>query len=69
MTLYYSQENIDGIDNGRDIGLTLPGWYFWNETESYAYGPYESKEIAEEDLTKYNDILNGSNSIQTHEGK
>ena len=28
-------------------------WYFWNETWSDKYGPYESEEEAEEKLKEY----------------
>lgn len=28
-------------------------WYFWDETELYAYGPYDTEELAKADMTEY----------------
>lgn len=35
-------------DRNFDYGFNGAGWYFWDETEAYCYGPYESAEIAEQ---------------------
>ena len=34
-------------------GGTSPGWYFWDETQAYRYGPYESEEEANKQLDRY----------------
>lgn len=40
-----------------DSGWRGSGWYFWDENESYCYGPYESAEKAKDELYKYNKRL------------
>ncbi len=37
---YYTQEEIDTCDHKEFCGLTTAGWYFWDETEAGAHGPY-----------------------------
>lgn len=29
------------------------GWYFWNETQTFAYGPYPTIAIAKEKMKEY----------------
>ncbi len=41
------------FDNWELAGYTSPGWYFWDETQSGCYGPYESEEIAIKNLEDY----------------
>ena len=37
-----------------DVFLASDGkWYFWDETELYDYGPYDTREEAEADRVKY----------------
>ena len=31
----------------------LPGWYFWDETWIFKYGPYDTREEAVEALENY----------------
>lgn len=38
-------------------GYSLPGWYFWDETQAHCYGPYESKTRAQSELTRYAVLL------------
>lgn len=33
--------------------LMLPGWYFWDETWAYSYGPFETEEEARTKLNAY----------------
>ena len=35
-------------------------WYFWDETETWDYGPYASKRIAEDALALYYKQLIGN---------
>ena len=34
-------------------------WFFWDETWSDRYGPFETQEIAQEECTKYDNSLDG----------
>lgn len=34
-------------------GWNGPGWYFWDESEAYCHGPYESQEAANNKLHEY----------------
>lgn len=34
-------------------GFTKPGWYFWDETQAYCHGPYETREEAEASIKEY----------------
>jgi hypothetical protein len=43
-------------------GYSGVGWYFWDESETYAYGPYTSKEMAAKGMQKYARSLNDVNS-------
>ena len=36
-----------------DIGYTTSGYYFWDETEAYVVGPYETAEKAEVARSEY----------------
>ena len=36
-----------------EIHKEVDGWYFWDETWGYRYGPYKSKKECEIKLTKY----------------
>lgn len=46
-------ENPDGTGGG-------PGWYFWDETEAYAYGPYPTRRRAKRMLEGYARELNAT---------
>jgi len=37
----------------RERGLSTEGWYFWDETNAFAYGPFKTESIAEEALDRY----------------
>lgn len=39
------------------IGWAGPGWYFWDETDAYAMGPYCSAEKATEEMGAYFEYL------------
>ena len=43
-------------------GYTLPGWYFWDETESQCYGPFLSETRAKEEQVKYFEYITRSAS-------
>lgn len=50
---YYGSIGI-AMAEDRDLnGLTTPGWYFWDETWSYAYGPHETREAASKACAEY----------------
>lgn len=34
-------------------GYSGPGWYFWDESETFAYGPYESEDLASRAMDVY----------------
>lgn len=34
-------------------GYRGPGWYFWDETDAYCYGPYVAEIIASKALDEY----------------
>lgn len=36
-----------------DCGWNGPGWYFWDETGAYCYGPYGSAQEANEACSRY----------------
>lgn len=33
---------IDSVEDADLCGFTTPGYYFWDETQSQCYGPYET---------------------------
>ncbi len=36
-----------------DLGYRGKGWYFWDEIQTYMYGPYKSFAEASEELHEY----------------
>ena len=34
-------------------GYTIPGWYFWDETLTHCYGPYDTQEDAKKAFKEY----------------
>lgn len=34
-------------------GWAGSGWYFWDETDAYCHGPFESELIASNEMTAY----------------
>jgi hypothetical protein len=38
-------------------GYTNPGWYFWDETESYCHGPYINYQETVGAMSKYAETL------------
>lgn len=56
----YIMELDEEIAESRGVhawGYQGPGWYFWDETEAYCYGPYKSEKAAEIALNKYAEKL------------
>ena len=49
---FISQERTN--EEGRVFPI---GWYFYNETWSYSYGPYPTKEKCQQELIKYAENL------------
>jgi hypothetical protein len=45
---YYTCEESENLH-----GVNGAGWYFWNETWSDCYGPYDTEEEAKEELNRY----------------
>ena len=42
------------FDNAVERGYNGVGWYFWDEADGqYCYGPYNTKEIAEQKMKEY----------------
>lgn len=58
----YTQDDIDRSE--RDFrefaGLSLAGWYFWDETEAYAHGPFGTEDEAISALNVYAEQLNST---------
>lgn len=50
---YITAAIIRSMEDKRQSGVTKPGWYFWDETDTYAYGPYSSSEEAYKQLCEY----------------
>ena len=50
---YINEEGNDLIGSG----YTTPGYYFYDETEAYCYGPYTTPEIASKMLIEYGNHL------------
>lgn len=44
--------------DGVDCGWNGIGWYFWDETEAWCHGPYESASVAKLKLSEYVNELN-----------
>lgn len=40
-----------------DLEPSEPGWYFWDETEAFAYGPYDDREAAVKAMGEYAETL------------
>lgn len=34
-------------------GYSVPGWYFWDETEAYCQGPFQDRDEASRKLDEY----------------
>jgi len=49
--LFINPSDGSYVPNG--WGWDGPGWYFWDETQAYCHGPYESAKLAKEGLVKY----------------
>jgi hypothetical protein len=49
--IYYTQKEIDSEEI--ETGRTTEGWYFWDETEAYAYGPYITEEVCKTKRDEY----------------
>lgn len=48
----------EGGDSSYDWGWRGPGWYYWDETWSWAAGPYATREAAAAALRTYaTDVL------------
>lgn len=41
------QHLLHNFEDAELVGWEGPGWYFWDETEAYCYGPYRTKQEAE----------------------
>jgi hypothetical protein len=50
-------EYLDEFEDGGRAGWRGLGWYFWDETEAYCYGPFQDRVLAEEALKKYIETL------------
>ena len=46
-----SQEEVNQFDKA--IGVTAPGWYFYDESWAYAHGPFSCEEVARQSLDNY----------------
>ena len=66
---YYSDEDIEQMSNCANTGITTKvwqshtgittqGWYFWDETEAFAHGPFKDYITCHESLDMYAALLN-----------
>jgi hypothetical protein len=54
--------HIEYLKTGdQNWGWNGSGWYFWDETQAYCHGPYESQEKARQQLNKYVAYLDNEN--------
>lgn len=51
--VYLIQAEIDASEFKEFSHLTTEGWYFWDESGAAAYGPYESREKAADEIKRY----------------
>jgi hypothetical protein len=51
----------DGLDDQLFVG-TGNGWYFWNNSKNFCYGPYSSESIAKRQYLKYLKLLDNEHS-------
>lgn len=54
---YYNQLTKDNKDDMIAAGWNGQGWYFWDETQAYCYGPFETEKKAEQALINYAETL------------
>ena len=52
--------DLDKYLDGRD-----DGWYFWDESWAFAYGPFPTKDMAIETFKDYCDTLNREDEFRT----
>ncbi len=57
--VHFEREHID-----EDGQLVQSGWYFWDETWAYQYGPFASEEEAQAKLEEYMRTLLGSHPVK-----
>lgn len=50
---YYDDSGEWSAEDRQAQGYTSPGWYFWDETQSTCYGPYEDQDIAAKEQVRY----------------
>lgn len=50
---YMTQKEINRCTHREFAGLTTEGWYFWDETEAGAHGPFLDDSTANEKLVEY----------------
>ena len=48
---YVDEEKAKKCEEG--CGVTTAGWYFWDETWAFGFGPFKTEEEAREALKKY----------------
>jgi hypothetical protein len=54
---YLTQEQIDKAYEADFIGLSTPGWYFTDETEAFAHGPFATQDECDASLVAYGILL------------
>jgi len=50
---HFKQHPLSTNDTGLIPGYTYDGWYFWDESEAYAIGPYDTFAAAEKARASY----------------
>jgi hypothetical protein len=60
MAIMYIEKEWNGSDAQ---GYTTQGWYFWDEADTYCYGPYQTQEKAKHEEGRYAAFLNDGPSI------
>ena len=49
---------LDSVEDPDLCNFSTPGWYFWDETQSTCYGPYETWLDCYNQLCNYSEALN-----------
>lgn len=55
----------NGWPSAEEQGYKGPGWYFWDETGAYCYGPCVGEIVASKALEKCAEWLQGSDTVKS----
>lgn len=51
--IYFQSIHFSDKPGSYEDGYSSPGWYFWDETQAFRYGPYASGDMCREKMTEY----------------